>query len=241
MAAVEPVPSGRGVLVDTGVLNCKLCLRSSALAFGSPAPRRENFTRASHGRSVIGPRSRFALYRLPDRHCAISGRRRAVDPRGHLSGRQPWRSGGYRSHGAGAVRGTCRRWCAASDFAPPTAGSLASWGSARKPGAGCSGRRARRSCTRFARFAACTRSVHPWRPAVSYSRRADRSLFRACGADHDALGRGRVGVDEVHGFSYFDDRDLLGFVDGTENPVAQAALDATVIGPKTRLLPAAAM
>jgi putative iron-dependent peroxidase len=39
-------------------------------------------------------------------------------------------------------------------------------------------------------------------------------------------------TDEVHGFRYFDDRDLLGFVDGTENPVAQAALDATVIGPE---------
>lgn len=37
-------------------------------------------------------------------------------------------------------------------------------------------------------------------------------------------------VDEVHGFKYFDDRDLIGFVDGTENPVDQAALDATVIG-----------
>lgn len=37
-------------------------------------------------------------------------------------------------------------------------------------------------------------------------------------------------VDEVHGFKYFDQRDLLGFVDGTENPVAQAALDATLIG-----------
>jgi putative iron-dependent peroxidase len=37
-------------------------------------------------------------------------------------------------------------------------------------------------------------------------------------------------ADEVHGFQYFDDRDLLGFVDGTENPVDQAALDATLIG-----------
>ena len=36
-------------------------------------------------------------------------------------------------------------------------------------------------------------------------------------------------ADEVHGFQYFDDRDLLGFVDGTENPVDQAALDATII------------
>lgn len=39
-----------------------------------------------------------------------------------------------------------------------------------------------------------------------------------------------IPADEVHGFKYFDDRDLLGFVDGTENPVDQAALDATVIG-----------
>jgi porphyrinogen peroxidase len=37
-------------------------------------------------------------------------------------------------------------------------------------------------------------------------------------------------VDEVHGFRYFDDRDLMGFVDGTENPNGDAALDATIIG-----------
>jgi putative iron-dependent peroxidase len=30
-------------------------------------------------------------------------------------------------------------------------------------------------------------------------------------------------ADEVHGFRYFDERDLLGFVDGTENPVGGAA------------------
>jgi putative iron-dependent peroxidase len=36
-------------------------------------------------------------------------------------------------------------------------------------------------------------------------------------------------TDEVHGFNYFDDRDLIGFVDGTENPVEQAAIDATII------------
>jgi putative iron-dependent peroxidase len=44
------------------------------------------------------------------------------------------------------------------------------------------------------------------------------------------LGDAVAVADEVHGFKYFDDRDLLGFVDGTENPVDQAALDATVIG-----------
>jgi porphyrinogen peroxidase len=39
-------------------------------------------------------------------------------------------------------------------------------------------------------------------------------------------------VDEVHGFRYFDERDLLGFVDGTENPTGDAAVRATVIGPE---------
>ena len=37
-------------------------------------------------------------------------------------------------------------------------------------------------------------------------------------------------VDEVHGFNYFDDRDLIGFVDGTENPTDQGAIKATLIG-----------
>ena len=37
-------------------------------------------------------------------------------------------------------------------------------------------------------------------------------------------------VDEVHGFRYFDDRDLLGFVDGTENPRGEEAVDAVLVG-----------
>ncbi len=37
-------------------------------------------------------------------------------------------------------------------------------------------------------------------------------------------------VDEVHGFRYFDERDLLGFVDGTENPVGAAAGRAALVG-----------
>ena len=44
------------------------------------------------------------------------------------------------------------------------------------------------------------------------------------------LGDAVAAADETHGFRYYDSRDLLGFVDGTENPVAQAALDATLIG-----------
>lgn len=42
-------------------------------------------------------------------------------------------------------------------------------------------------------------------------------------------------VDEVHGFRYFDDRDLIGFVDGTENPTAQTAIDAAYIGSEDAL------
>ena len=42
-------------------------------------------------------------------------------------------------------------------------------------------------------------------------------------------GSARV-VDEVHGFRSFDERDLLGFVDGTENPEGEAAPAAVIIG-----------
>ncbi len=44
------------------------------------------------------------------------------------------------------------------------------------------------------------------------------------------LGNAVATADEVHGFSYYDDRDLIGFVDGTENPVDQAAINAAIIG-----------
>jgi putative iron-dependent peroxidase len=44
------------------------------------------------------------------------------------------------------------------------------------------------------------------------------------------LGDAVSPADEVHGFRYFDDRDLVGFVDGTENPTGQAAIDAVVVG-----------
>ena len=44
------------------------------------------------------------------------------------------------------------------------------------------------------------------------------------------LGDAVAPLDEVHGFRFFDERDLLGFVDGTENPLDQGALDAVFIG-----------
>jgi porphyrinogen peroxidase len=43
------------------------------------------------------------------------------------------------------------------------------------------------------------------------------------------LGAAVSPVDEVQGFRYFDSRDLIGFVDGTENPKAQEAVDVTLV------------
>jgi putative iron-dependent peroxidase len=46
----------------------------------------------------------------------------------------------------------------------------------------------------------------------------------------ERIGGAVSAVDETHGFRYFDDRDLLGFVDGTENPRGVAAFDAALVG-----------
>jgi len=44
------------------------------------------------------------------------------------------------------------------------------------------------------------------------------------------IGNATTPQDEVHGFRYFDDRDLIGFVDGTENPRGEEASAAVLIG-----------
>jgi putative iron-dependent peroxidase len=46
----------------------------------------------------------------------------------------------------------------------------------------------------------------------------------------DRLAGSVTVTDEVHGFRYFDELDLLGFVDGTENPAGQAASAAAFTG-----------
>jgi porphyrinogen peroxidase len=53
--------------------------------------------------------------------------------------------------------------------------------------------------------------------------------FELAGRIVKALGPVTV-VDETHGFRFFDNRDLLGFVDGTENPDGPLAVAATEIG-----------
>jgi porphyrinogen peroxidase len=86
--------------------------------------------------------------------------------------------------------------------------------------------------------------LHPFREIVGGSRKAVSTpgdvLFHIRATRTDlcfelatqivlALGDAVTVEDEVQAFSYFDNRDLLGFVDGTENPVAKEALDAVLI------------
>ena len=87
--------------------------------------------------------------------------------------------------------------------------------------------------------------LHPFREILAEGRHAVSTggdlLFHIRAARMDlcfelaAQITGRLGdavspVDEVHGFRYFDERDLLGFVDGTENPAGADAVAATIIG-----------
>jgi putative iron-dependent peroxidase len=89
------------------------------------------------------------------------------------------------------------------------------------------------------------RELHPFREIRSGERRAVSTpsdvLFHIRAKEMDLcfelvsqimerIGAAVSSVDETHGFRYFDDRDLLGFVDGTENPRANAALDAALVG-----------
>ncbi len=87
--------------------------------------------------------------------------------------------------------------------------------------------------------------LHPFREMRSGSRvaistpgdiffhiRANRMdlCFELAAQIMDSIGNVVSIADEVHGFRYFDDRDVMGFVDGTENPRGEAARDAAIVG-----------
>ncbi|MFD4470304.1 Dyp-type peroxidase [Rhodococcus sp. NPDC058505] len=87
--------------------------------------------------------------------------------------------------------------------------------------------------------------LHPFEPVTGPRHRAPATpgdlLFHIQGSRADlcfelgrlirsALGGSATVVDSVSGFRYFDARDLLGFVDGTENPTGPDAATATLIG-----------
>ena len=46
----------------------------------------------------------------------------------------------------------------------------------------------------------------------------------------ESIGDAVSVADEVQGFRYFEDRDVIGFVDGTENPRGDAAREAAIVG-----------
>ncbi|WP_280512009.1 Dyp-type peroxidase [Nocardia farcinica] len=56
------------------------------------------------------------------------------------------------------------------------------------------------------------------------------ACFELAMAIGDRLAGAATIVDETVGFRYFEQRDLLGFVDGTENPEGAAAAAATLVG-----------
>jgi porphyrinogen peroxidase len=87
--------------------------------------------------------------------------------------------------------------------------------------------------------------LHPFREIVAGSRQAVSTpgdlIFHIRGERQDLcfeletqilmrLGEAVATVDEVAAFRYFDSRDVLGFVDGTENPVDDEAVQAVHIG-----------
>jgi porphyrinogen peroxidase len=87
--------------------------------------------------------------------------------------------------------------------------------------------------------------LHPFREISSGERRAVATpgdVLLHIRADHmdlcfelaaqllEKLGTAISVADETHGFRYFDLRDIVGFVDGTENPEGRAAVEFTTLG-----------
>ncbi|MFI8459011.1 Dyp-type peroxidase [Kitasatospora sp. NPDC085464] len=88
-------------------------------------------------------------------------------------------------------------------------------------------------------------ALHPFREVVGARHRAPATpgdlllhlraermdlCFELAGQLTGRLAGAATVVDSVQGFRYFDDRDLLGFVDGTENPEGRAAVEAALVG-----------
>jgi putative iron-dependent peroxidase len=56
------------------------------------------------------------------------------------------------------------------------------------------------------------------------------ACFELAGRIAQTLGEAVTVIDDTQGFRYFEQRDLLGFVDGTENPTGAGAAAAVLIG-----------
>ncbi len=84
----------------------------------------------------------------------------------------------------------------------------------------------------FREFRAGTRHAVSTPGDLLFHIRAERMdlCFELAAQIMTRIGDAVTTADEVHGFRYFDARDLLGFVDGTENPRGPEIAEATLIG-----------
>ena len=116
-------------------------------------------------------------------------------------------------------------------FRTPAAGWRWSPASARTPGIAVHRPAAGRAApVRRAARCAPPRRVDARRPAVPHPGATLDLCFELATLIVDRLAGAAPVVDEVHGFKYFDERDLLGFVDGTENPTGPEACAAVRSG-----------
>ena len=121
--------------------------------------------------------------------------------------------------------------CARSAFVTSKGGCHASWDSAPTHGTGLFGEPRPKDLHPFREIRGRHHAVATPGDILFHIRSTRMDLCFELATQIMARLSGAVSTaDEVHGFNYFDDRDLIGFVDGTENPVEQAAIDATIIG-----------
>ena len=100
------------------------------------------------------------------------------------------------------------------------------------PGTGCSARRGRPNCIRSARSSAGLRHAVATPGDLLFHIRAKRMdlCFELATQIMARLGGAVSPVDEVHGFRYFDDRDLSALSTAPRTRRRQAAIDAAYIG-----------
>ena len=106
------------------------------------------------------------------------------------------------------------------------------WGLGPTRGTGCLTRRGQWNSTFSGEIHADTRHAVSTPGDLLFHIRAKRMdlCFELATQIMARIGHAVSPEDEVHGFRYFDDRDLIGFVDGTENPRGQEAVGAVLVG-----------
>ena len=147
--------------------------------------------------------------------------------------------GCHREAGGGELRHSCARFAATfpASFArwssaTSTPRSLVSRPSDQMPGTGSSAIPRPAELHPFREFHAGNRHAPATPGDMLFHIRAQRMdiCFELATQIMDRIGDAVSVADEVQGFRYFEDRDLIGFVDGTENPRGTLALESALVG-----------